>query len=163
MIKAINNLAALFIALVTLAVLSTLPAFAQDDSIIRLDTLLAPWLEIIVGVAVSVFVALGSLLTLWIKQKTGLQIDFFHRDTLQTALNNAAGWAKMQAKGVSLDVRSPVIRDAILMVNEGARDAVRHFGATDDEIARRILAKIGIQESVTTVEVVQANDHTSGT
>lgn len=158
--KTINNLLALFMALVGVILIPTLPVWAQtpDTSIIRLDTLIAPWLEILVGVAVSVAVALGGFATVWLKQKTGLQVDFFHRNTFQTALDNAAGWVKMQAGTVQLDVKSPAIRDAILMVNNGAKDAVNHFGITPDEIARRIIAKIGIQESLAPTIEVKANE-----
>lgn len=148
--KSLTNLLALFLALVALILVPVLPALAQgtETSIIRLDTLIAPWLEILVGVAVTVLTAIGGFITVWVKQKTTLQIDFFHRDTFQTALDNAAGWVKMQAGSVQVDVRSPAVRDAILMVNTGARDAIEHFGITPEEIARRIIAKIGIQETL---------------
>lgn len=157
--RTLTNLTALFIALVSVILIPVLPVWAQapETSVIRLDTLIAPWLEILIGVAVSVFVAIGGFVTVWIKQRTGMQIEFFHRDTFQTALNNAAGWVKMQAGNVQLDVKSPAIREAIIMVNNGAKDAVNHFGITPDEIAKRIIAKIGIQETSVVIDQVRPN------
>lgn len=145
----------LLVAVAALAFLVglTAAAFGQDTTV-TLEDLMEPWLQTILALAVTILTALGGWLSMWIKRKTNLEIEFLHRDTFQTALDNAAGFLRSQTRGVSVDLRHPQLRESVLMVNKGARDAVDYYrkkqGLSDDDIAKRVLAKLGlIEEPVT--------------
>lgn len=149
----------LTLALATLLIAAAFPvvAMAQEQgTTIDLGSLLAPWLEMLIGaVAILVTAILGYVAAL-IKRKTGVDIDLARMTTLQTTITNAAGLVINKlgeaAEGKTIDVRHPLIRDAILYVNAAAPDAVAQFGLTPEQIAEKIAAKLGLATATTPVE-----------
>lgn len=147
---------------VTLSVVA--PSFAQDtDTTLNLGTLLAPWMEMLVAAAIALVLALAGWATSLLKQRTGIDLEQFRQTTLQTALENGAGLllarAKRSADGVVIDVRHPAIRDAILYVNDAAPEAVAHWGLTPEQIAQKLIAKIGIAEAAPATEVTNVTNN----
>ena len=150
----------LALAAVAILVAAALPvvAMAQEQgTTIDLGSLLAPWLEMLIGaVAILVTAILGYLAAL-IKRKTGVDIDLARMTTLQTAITNAAGLVINKlgdaAEGKTIDVRHPLIRDAILYVNAAAPDAVAQFGLSGEQIAEKIAAKLGLATAPAPVPV----------
>lgn len=147
-----------------LFILFMLPAaaMAQDDTTIRVGDLMAPWLEMLLGaVAVLVTAVLGYLANL-IRQKTGIDIEFARMQTFQQALTNAAGLvinrAADKVADKTINVGHPAIRQAIQYVNESAPDAVEYFGLTPDQIAQKVVAKLGLVTVQDVVTVEQANE-----
>lgn len=92
-----------------------------------------------------------------IKAKTGYDIEAHHREAFQTALTNGAGLVIQRggelAAGVSIDVKNPAIRDAILYVNQAAPDAVKYFGITPNAIAEKLNAKLGVVTGPTAITI----------
>ena len=141
-------------------VLGVTSAFAQavatnHSTSVTLNELLAPWLPLIVGAFMTLVLALLGALTAFIKQRFNLEENKFYaqmeaqaRDTLQSALTNAAGRVVLtlgdKLKDVKLNVYMPEIRQAILQVNNGAADAVSHFKLSEEDIANMIINKIGV-------------------
>jgi hypothetical protein len=116
----------------------------------RADTLVALG-HIWSGLEPFIIAALGALISAaagWlvylINKKLGLSIDDSLRDSLQTAAANAAGLVLAQVgnrlAGVTLDVRSALVADAVNYVLEAAPDAVAHFGLTPEAVAQKVLA-----------------------
>lgn len=122
-------------------------AYAQD-TVIRADEVLSPWMEMLMS-AVSILIG-GAVLYIstWVKAKFGIDIETRHRQALQTAVENGAGLVLATmlsgAKNVQLDVRSPLIADAVRYVLTATPDAVKNFELGPDAIAEKIIAKIGI-------------------
>lgn len=143
--KTLSSLFMVFVVTLSLMIGLTTAAGAQE-SVLGVDSLLAPWLPTITAIAVTLLTGIGAWLSAWIKRKTGLQIEFFHRDTFQTAVDNAAGYIMSQSQGMTIDLRHPLVRDAVVMVNDGAHDALVFFGLGEDQIAKRILARLGIHQ-----------------
>ena len=142
----------LMVLLACIAIAFGAPAFAQDASVpntsINLGDIIGPWLEMIVGaVAILVTAILGWLAAL-IKAKTGIDIEARHREALQTALTNAAGLMLRRlgdkANLVSFDVHNPIIREGILYVTRSAPDAVKKFGLSPEQLAEKLVAKLGL-------------------
>jgi len=129
-------------------VLAPVVAFAQDNTSVNVGELLAPWLEMLVGAIAVLIAALLSWITAMIKQKTGIDIEARHREALQTALTNGAGLILAKVKdsvaGKEIDVRSEIVRDAISYVNQAAPDAVKKFGLTPQDLAEKLMAKLGL-------------------
>lgn len=79
----------------------------------------------------------------WIKQKTGLDLDAAMQAQIQTAVKNAAGKAlallgnKLDAP---IDVRNPIVKQVVDLVLQWAPAAVEHFGLTPDKIAEMVVA-----------------------
>lgn len=126
-------------------------ALAQEDTTIRVGDLMAPWLEMLIGaVAVLITAVLGYLANL-IRQKTGIDIEKARMETFQVALTNAAGLVIRRTTDSlanrTIDVRHPAVRQAIQYVNDAAPDAIDYFGLGADEIAEKIVAKLGIMSS----------------
>ena len=136
------------IALFVFLVLPVL-AWAADSTVS-----LGPWVEMaqpyvvqIVSYGIALFVAWLAELT---RRKLNLSIDASHRDAFRAALTNAA--ALLVAKGgaslagKSVDLRSPVIADAVRYVQGAAPAAIAHLGKTVDlssaAIAEKVLAKV---------------------
>ncbi len=107
--------------------------------------------EIWAGLVPYIVAALGALISAavgWlvylVNRKLGLSIDDSLRDSLQTAAANAAGLVLAQLgsrlSGMTLDVRSAPVADAVNYVLKAAPDAVAHFGLTPEAVAQKILA-----------------------
>lgn len=131
-----------------IAVMFAGAALAQDTAL-RLDNLLAPWMEMLAS-AVSIIIA-GAVIyvSTWVRAKFGIDIEARHREALQTALDNGAGLVLSKVKsgllGKTIDVGHPLILDAIQYVNGAAPDAVRNFGLGADDLAEKLVAKIGLK------------------
>lgn len=141
----------LVLAVAAILIAAALPVVAmaqESDTTVNVGQLLAPWLELLVGAVVTLALALLAYLTALIKAKTGIDIGAKHRETLQAAVENAAGLVLAKVQGSladkTIDVRHPLVRDAIMYVNANAPDAVAHWGLSGDAIAEKILAKIGL-------------------
>ena len=149
----------LILALGFALLLGVTSAFAQavvtNPTTITLNEVLAPWIPIVVGAFMTLVLALLGAATMFIKQRFNLeenkfvkQLETNARDTLQSALTNAAGRVVLtlgdKLKDVKLNVYLPEIRQAVLQVNNGAADAVKQFQLTEDDIANMILNKIGV-------------------
>lgn len=151
----------LIAALIALLVLdpaiaqTTVTSTAPSETTINVGQLLAPWLQILIAGAVSLVLALFGFLTKVLNDKMNLSgnasvlaIEGHARDTLQSALTNAAGLLVMKLgpklDGLKLDVGSPLISDAINTVNKLAGDAVARFGITPETVGALIIAKVGV-------------------
>lgn len=137
---------AILAAVVLLQVLAT-AALAQDTSTAvsvspLIDFVLPILLTIISGV---ISIGLPSILTK-LAARYNLQIEQAKRDALQTTLTNAAGGLLQKlgdrARTLELDVRNPDVAEAVQRVVQGAPDALKWAGLTQDEIARRVLEKL---------------------
>lgn len=110
--------------------------------------LLAPWVQIIVPVIVAFVMALLTYLTVLLKQRTGISIEQAHMKTLQTALENAAGKVVMilgtKLKDAKFDAKHPAIKQAVEYINQSAADAVKNFALSPEQLAEKVIAKIGI-------------------
>jgi hypothetical protein len=118
----------------------------------------AGWNAFITPLLPAIAAALGTLLTgiagmaiKWLASKMkiqGLELDAQHRDSLQTAITNAAALALNQLgndiQGKTIDVKSPAVTNAIQVAMKNAPDAITYFKLADkpQEIAEKILAKI---------------------
>lgn len=138
------------------------PTFAQTTvtstepavTTINVGQLLAPWLQALIAAAVAVVMALFGWITQVINKRAGLegnaavmQMEDYARSLLDSGLTTAAGWIVMKA-GPSLDkmvfdVKSPLIVQGVDMLNKLAGSAVDKFGLTPDELAKKLIAKIG--------------------
>lgn len=122
-------------------------AFAQDTTV-RVGDILSPWVEMLMS-AVSVIIG-GVLLYIstWVKAKFGIDIEARHREALQAALQNGAGLvlAKVSNKvdSVTIDMRHPLVKQAVQYVMESAPDAIQNFGLSPQQLAEKVIAKLGI-------------------
>lgn len=151
----IAGIAAIGAALVAISVY---PAFAADTAAAPADTTVSfldlykffePYLVALVGVVFSG--VLGWLAAL-LKTKFGLDIDAGMRATLQSAAYNGATRAFAQIEGpvanLKIDVKSPLVADAVRWIETAAPDAIKHFGLGPDELAALALAKLGAAQVV---------------
>lgn len=109
---------------------------------------LGPWASSIAAALAAVIIAFLGWVTETIRQKTGIQIDVLRSETLQAAITNGAGKAVVllgdRLKTVTIDVRSPVVKEAVDYVLRSAPEAVKHFGLSPDQLAEKIIAKLGV-------------------
>lgn len=137
------------------ALAQTTVTATSPDTTINVGQYLHPLVQALVAVAVTVITALGGWLTATITKKFGLegtaaaaQIEETSRKLLHSALESAAGWVIMKygdkLKDVKIDVKSPIIADAVNLVIKYAGDAVDKYGLSADDIAQKIIEKIGI-------------------
>ena len=134
---------------------TTVTSTAPSETTINVGQLLAPWLQGLIAAVVSVILALFGWLTVVINKRAGLesnaavlQMEAHARELLETALTNAAGMVVMKAgtslDGMVIDVKSPLIAQGISQVNLWAQSAVEKFGLTPDDLAKKLLDKIGV-------------------
>lgn len=128
-------------------------AFAQQSApvastVINVSELLAPWLPILMTAFMGIVLAILEVIRQWIKKRTGVTIENSHMQVLQTALENAAGVAlnkiKTSTRTITVDVRSDAVRQGVEYVNQYAADAVSSFGLTSEQLAEKIIAKMGV-------------------
>lgn len=134
---------------------TTITSTAPSDTTINVGQLLAPWLQGLIAAAVAVIMALFGWITQVINKRAGLegnaavmQMEEYARNALDSGLTTAAGWIIMKA-GPSLDqmtfdVKSPLIVQGISVLNNLAGDAIAKFGLTPDDLAKKLIAKIGV-------------------
>lgn len=117
-----------------------------------------PVLTAVATAAASVVTALGVVAVQWVRRKLkltdaeaksiGLEIDSRNRAAIQAALTTAAGVAlnKLgnQIQGKQIDVKNPIIAEAVDRVLVAVPDAVKYFGLDKkpQEIADRVISKI---------------------
>jgi hypothetical protein len=148
---AIAIVAALLVGVLAALLGASGAALAQEttqQTVIRWDEILAPWVSILVPAVGGLLLALLGWAAAELKARTGIAIQQAHLVTLQTTLQNAAGKVLMRLgdkiRDAKLDVRHPAIREAVLYVNGAAADTVKAYELTEDQIAEKILAKIGV-------------------
>ncbi|MDB5584812.1 MAG: hypothetical protein JWR80_9988 [Bradyrhizobium sp.] len=142
-------------ALTTPAGTSTNVTTSGPETTVNVGQLLAPWLQGLVAAVISVIMAMFGWLTVVINKRAGLesnaavlQMEAHARELLETALTNAAGSIVMKAgpklDGMVIDVKNPLIAQGILQVNTWAQAAVVRFGLTPDDLAKKLIDKIGV-------------------
>jgi hypothetical protein len=147
-------LAAFFVSTAAIAQ-TTVTSTAPSETTINVGQLLAPWLQALVAAVITVIMALFGWITAVINKRAGLegnaaimQIEAHFRELLETAMTNAAGWVIMKAgpelDKMTFDVKSPLIVQAVMTINNLAGTAVTRFGLTPDDLAKKIIAKIGV-------------------
>lgn len=127
-----------------------LPAAAQETAVpigTSVWAILEPYLVTAFGALISVAV---GWLALVLNRKWGLDIEANHREALQTALTNAAGLAIKRlgtsVNSLTLDVSNPAIREAVNYVMGSAKDALKRFGLGPEDVAQKIIAKLGLSD-----------------
>lgn len=134
---------------------TTVTSTAPSETTINVGQLLAPWLQGLVAAVVSVILALFGWLTVVLNKRAGLesnaavlQMEAHARELLETALTNAAGMVVMKAgpklDGMVIDVKNPLIAQGVSQVNIWAQSAVQKFGLTPDDLAKKLINKIGV-------------------
>lgn len=110
--------------------------------------LIAPWLQMLMGGLAVLITAIVGWLAARIEAKTGIEIEARHREAFQTALTNSAGLVLNniagRVKDVSFDTKNPYVREAVEYVLRSVPDAVEKFGVTPEQIATKIVAKLGM-------------------
>jgi hypothetical protein len=125
--------------------------------------LINPWLPVINTLVAAIISAAITVAGYFVKQRFNIQLDDSRRDALQTSLTNAAGKIVQQLGSSKIVdktfvIENPLIRDGIIYVNQSATDAVKHFSLSSDQIAEKIVAKLGI---ITASAVAVADRQTS--
>lgn len=127
-------------------------AFAQTatppDTVVNVGALLDPWLQLLLGVATIIIPAVATWAAAELRRRTGIAIEQAHMTTFQQALANGAGLLLAKTSdathAINLDIRSALVKEAILYVNRSAPDAIKYFGVTPDAIAEKLIAKLGL-------------------
>lgn len=147
------------IAIMALCVCASL-AFAQTavpSSSINIGELVSPLLQTVLGGVGLVITALVGWLVTIIKQRTGIEIEAKHREALQTALTNAAGYAFNKANGAlsdkTINVGSPYVKEAVEYVFKSVPDAINYFGLSSSDLVEKLIAKLGIVNASTPTPV----------
>lgn len=137
----------MFYALFVASVLAQ-PAAPTTSTTVNFGELLAPWLPALTAAVAGLFLTVLAILTAALKRWTGVEIEKAHMQTLQAAIENAAGKMVMKLgekmKTARFDTKSDVIKLGVEYVNKAASDSVREFGLTSDDVAEKIIAKIGV-------------------
>lgn len=138
--------------LVIMAILLPVAAFAQEtDTTVKIGALIAPWADMIVSTVAVLIGALVTWITALISRKTGIEIEARHREALQSALTNGAGLVlskiTVPLSNLSMDVKSPLVKIGVEYVLNAAPDAVKKFGLSPDELAEKLVAKLGLASS----------------
>lgn len=134
---------------------TTVTSTAPSETTINVGQLLAPWLQALIAGLVTLVTAAFGWLTVVINKRAGLesnaavlQMEAHARELLETALTNAAGMVVMKAgpalDGMVIDVKSPLIAQGVMQVNVWAQSAVQKFGLTPDDLAKKLINKIGV-------------------
>lgn len=142
----LRALALVFVAAAFLSVLIGSPAYAQttvDGG--SVFGLVRPYLVELV--ALLIMAATTYALKL-LKEKTGIDLEAKHRDTIQVAITNAAGLVIAKAGDhmarMKIDVKNEALAQAVTYVLKAAPDAVNHFGLSPGSLREKIEAKIGV-------------------
>lgn len=134
---------------------TTVTSTAPSETTINVGQLLAPWLQYLMGAAVALILALFGWITAVINKRAGLegnaavlQIEAHARELLETALTNAAGSLVMKAgaklDGMTIDAKSPLVVQGVNQINTWAQSAVVKFGLSPDDLAKKLIDKVGV-------------------
>lgn len=143
---------------------STLGTSAPVHPVVYLNEILAPYIPVLIGAFVSLLLTILGLLTAWAKQRLNIATNEQNvaleknlRETLQSALENAAGRAILilgdRLKDVKINVGMPEIREAALQVNNSAADALLKFGLSEERVREMVINKIGVLTASNSVVV----------
>jgi hypothetical protein len=139
-----------FLLAPTDSILFTVAAAQSADAATTISwaELLNPWMPSIMAAVAALIIAFVTLLTSLFKKWTGIAIEDSNRAAIQASLTNAAGKAIMiladQIKDARLNAQHPAIKQAVEYVNQSAAGAVKAFDLKPEQIAEKIIAKIGI-------------------
>lgn len=115
---------------------------------ISVNDLIAPWVPIMMPVIGGIILGILELIRQSIKKRTGIVVQDAHMRVLQVALENAAGAVlnKMveRSKTIKVNTGSPAVQLGVSYVNTAAAEAVAAFGLTSEQIAEKIIAKMGV-------------------
>jgi hypothetical protein len=117
-------------ALIALVCVSS-PALAQDTTVSAqpLVAILRPWVEIIVGAAVTAFLAfVAPFISRFLGAKTAEKIQKDLHSAAMTGVTNALNYVDGKAAELTIDVRNRIIADAIRYMTSSVPDALKHFG-----------------------------------
>lgn len=137
-----------------LALLLFAPAAFADGTTVNVGGFWSALEPYIASAVAAVVATLGGWGVALLNKKLGLSIDDSLRQSLQTAVTNAAGLVLHQLDnklaGVTIDVRNEMAAAAVNYVLAAAPDAVKHFGLTPDAIAEKIKAALPQVANTTT-------------
>jgi len=139
----------------TTTVTTSTPSAPGADTTINVGQIMSPYLQAFASAVLACLLALVGWITAIFNKKAGLesnaavlQIEGHARDALQSALTNGAGKVVMllgdKLNTITIDVKHPAVKSAILAVNAAAGEAIKRFGLSDDDLARMILSKVGV-------------------
>jgi hypothetical protein len=137
----------MIIIVAAMALAASAPASAQDVTTVNLGGVLVNLLNSLVPVAVTLIGGLATWAFALFKKKTGLDIEFMHRDALEKFLANQAGrfLAPLDSwQGLKIDVGN---KDIARLAQEAVNripDAIKFFGLDVGAIAQRIVDKVGL-------------------
>lgn len=142
-------LAAVIVGAVALG-MATFNVLAQDPvpnaNVIHVGTTIYDLLIAYATVVGTIISALVGWVMWKVKEKTGVDIDWGHRDAIETFVKNQAGnfLNRFESlKGIDINVSNPIIAQ---LANEGLKrvpDALKHFNLGPEALAQRISDMVG--------------------
>lgn len=121
------------------------PAFAEDGRVALgpVSVFVQPYLSVLAEVAITALLGfLATRLSAW----TGITIEASHREALHSAamtgVNLALSRLDVSMSGVSVDVRSAVVADAVAWVLRSVPDALKHLNVTPEKVRAIVEAKL---------------------
>jgi hypothetical protein len=128
---------------------------SAPDTTVNVGQYLSPLVQAIVAGLGLVITAAAGWAAAAITKMAGLQgtaagqqIEDGVRRLAHMGFDSAAGWAIMRfgdkLKDVEIDVRNPIIKEAVELAFRYAGDAIAKLGLTPEQVAQKIIEKIGI-------------------
>lgn len=133
--------------LVALMAIAAASPVAAQDTTVNFSGLVTLVINGLVPVLVTIITGLATWAFALFKKKTGLDVEFNHRDALEKFLSNQAGrfLAPLDSwQGLKIDVGNKVIAQ---LAQEGVNripDAIAFFGLDVMAITQRIVDKVGL-------------------
>lgn len=144
----------IFAVLFAVGLITYSVAHAQTETQVIVGELIQPWLEMLFSAAIILITALIGWLTAMIKRKTGIEVEAAHREALQTALTNGAGLILNKigahANTVTFDAKHPAIKAGVEYVIASVPDAVGNFELKPEQLAEKLVAKLGLAQAAAT-------------
>ena len=97
--------------------------------------------EVVLPIVSFIIAAIIAWATKLWRDWTGAEIEARHRDSFQTALENAARLLIMRHGPImpGKDIPTAVLNEGLNYVRNGAPDAIKHFGIGDGGIIERLI------------------------
>lgn len=120
---------------------------------VDLSGLLSLLQEIALAVGGVLATALVAFLVVWVKRKTGIEIDAAARQVIEGALQRAVEYGVQVAReklgnhATAVEIRSEVLRAALDYAVKAAPDSLKHFGITPERIRDMLMARLSVFES----------------
>lgn len=134
---------------------------AANNTAISVGDAIAPWIPIIIPIVGGIVIVILDFIRQWVKVRTGIVIEEARMRQLQAAITNAAGLVLTKlpqtAKDVTIDVRSEAVKQAVEYVNRSAADAVAKFDLKPEQVAEKIIAKVGVITAPNPDLVIKSN------